>query len=263
MRWHQHRPTRRAASWLPRRHGRSAGGSGGAGDPKPKRNIARASQNHRITDCSGLAGTSVGHPVQPSCRSRVTYSRLHRTASRRGLKPQHPGMLRAMLAWRQPTAPAETPATASPAAGAGANPGRPLAHPQLPPCRAGDHRSLQGWGWSAVVWWWPVVGVVVASRQVRVPPSHPRQDSRTGWGAPGCWAETPPRSAQLPLGRGSASSPWEPPDPCLRCAAPHQRADGCPWFNTHHGSAELAGTQYLMLSSRSWWDSWVRTMQRV
>jgi len=29
-----------------------------------------------------LEGTSVGHLVQPSCWSRVTYSRLHRTASR-------------------------------------------------------------------------------------------------------------------------------------------------------------------------------------
>jgi len=29
-----------------------------------------------ITEWSGLAGTSVGHPVQPPCRSRVTYSRL-------------------------------------------------------------------------------------------------------------------------------------------------------------------------------------------
>jgi len=36
----------------------------------------------RITECSGLAETSVGHPVQPPCPSRVTQSRLHRTASR-------------------------------------------------------------------------------------------------------------------------------------------------------------------------------------
>jgi len=38
--------------------------------------------NHRITACSGLEGTSVGHLVQAPRRSRVTYSRLHRTASR-------------------------------------------------------------------------------------------------------------------------------------------------------------------------------------
>jgi len=33
----------------------------------------------------------VGHLVQPSCRSRVTYSRLHRTASRRVLKISRAG----------------------------------------------------------------------------------------------------------------------------------------------------------------------------
>ena len=39
------------------------------------------SQNHRITECSGLERTSVGHLVQPFCRSRVTYGRLQRTLS--------------------------------------------------------------------------------------------------------------------------------------------------------------------------------------
>jgi len=46
---------------------------------------SKSSQNHRITEWWGLEGTSVDHPTQPPCRSRVTQSRLHSTVSRRGL----------------------------------------------------------------------------------------------------------------------------------------------------------------------------------
>ena len=46
---------------------------------------------HRITECSGLEGTPVGHLVQPPCRSRVTYSGLHRTLSRRVLNISREG----------------------------------------------------------------------------------------------------------------------------------------------------------------------------
>lgn len=77
---------------------------------------------------------------------------------------------------------------------------------------AGDHRSLQGQGW-------PVVGVVVASGQVQVPPSHPGQDSHAGWQARGCWAESPPSSAQLSLGKGVSIFPAGTSRPTAACSS--------------------------------------------
>ena len=50
--------------------------------PNVQKSKVTESQNHRITECQGLEGTSVDQLVQPSCQSRVTYSRLHRTVSR-------------------------------------------------------------------------------------------------------------------------------------------------------------------------------------
>ena len=44
---------------------------------------------HRVTEWYGLEGTSVGHLVHPPCRS--TYSRLHRTLSRRVLNISREG----------------------------------------------------------------------------------------------------------------------------------------------------------------------------
>jgi len=49
------------------------------------------SQYHGITEWSGLEGTSVSHLGQPPCRSRVTYSRLHRTTFRRLLNISREG----------------------------------------------------------------------------------------------------------------------------------------------------------------------------
>ena len=49
------------------------------------------SQNHRITEWSGLEGTSVDLLVHPPYQSRVTYSRLHRTSSRQVLNISREG----------------------------------------------------------------------------------------------------------------------------------------------------------------------------
>jgi len=48
-------------------------------------------EDHRIPAWQGLEGTSVDHPVQPTCQSSITQSRLHRTLSRQGLNISREG----------------------------------------------------------------------------------------------------------------------------------------------------------------------------
>jgi len=59
------------------------------GEPRSHWNLNRTTQP--LTEWQGLEGTSVGHFVQPPCRSRVTYSRLHRPASRQVLNISREG----------------------------------------------------------------------------------------------------------------------------------------------------------------------------
>lgn len=44
--------------------------------------IAKGLGYHRITELSGMEGSSGDHPVQPSCHSSITCSRLHSNVSR-------------------------------------------------------------------------------------------------------------------------------------------------------------------------------------
>ena len=50
--------------------------------PNQAEGVLLSNFRYRITESSGLEGTSVGHQVQTPCQSRVIYSRLHRTLSR-------------------------------------------------------------------------------------------------------------------------------------------------------------------------------------